>query len=565
VRVLKRVYGAALWRVIRRPAAAFGAAAVLALAGLAVAPGLGENLYPAFKERNFLMHWITPPGTSDTEERRIVTQASREMRQIPGVRNFGSHIGQAFLAEEIAGSNFGENWVSIDKNADYDKTLSALEDSVDGHPGLYHDVQTYLRERIDEVLAGAAEPIVVRVFGPDLHVLRREAAKVRKALSGTDGLDDLHTELAADVPEIKVRVKLGVAERYGLKPGDVRRASAALLASEEVGDIFNGARAYDVHVWSTTGTRHSLSDVRNLPIDTPAGGHVRLADVASVQVRPTPNVIHRQDSSRRIDIAANAASDRSLNETVSDVRNRLDEVEFSEGYHAELLGEAVEQEGAQDRLMIFGIAAAIGIFLLLQAAFRSWRLATLAFLTLPLALVGGELAGLINGGSFSLGALAGLLAVLAIALRNGVVQITHYQRLEEHEGETLGPDLVMKGSGERLAPVLTTGGATAVAMLPFVVLGDRAGLEIVHPMAVVVLGGLVTATLLSLFVVPALYLRFAPSGAPERSHEDDLLHRWAGVEPEQATAVAREPAAVDPDPIPEQDGSTSGTEVKEEA
>jgi CzcA family heavy metal efflux pump len=508
VRWLKRVYAAGLWRVIRKPVAAFVAAAVMAVAGLAVLPGLGENLYPAFKERDFLMHWITAPGTSDTEERRIVTQASRELRTIPGVRNFGSHIGQAFLAEEIAGSNFGENWVSIDRNADYDKTLASIESAVDGHPGLYHDVQTYLRERIDEVLAGAAEPIVVRVFGPDLHQLRREAAKVREALSGIDGLDDLHTELAADVPEIKVRVKLGSARRYGLKPGDVRRASAALLASEEVGDIFVGARAYDVHVWSTPGTRHSVSDVRNLPIDTPAGGHVRLADVATVRVRPTPNIIHRQDSSRRIDIAANSAPDRSLSETVSDVRDRLDGVKFGEGYHAELLGEAVEREGAENRLLIFGIGAAIGIFLLLQAAFGSLRLAALFFITLPMAMVGGVLTVALTGGELSLGSYVGFLAVFGIAARNGILLINHCQHLERHEGVKFGPELVVRGAKERLSPIMMTALATALALVPLVVAGTIPGHEVEHPMALVILGGLFTSTLVNLFIVPSLYLRF---------------------------------------------------------
>src|SRR5215211_5029088 len=257
VRWMKRGYGALLLGMIRRPWPAYAAAGILVLAGLVAAPKLGEELYPAFKERDFLMHWITTPGTSHPEEKRIVTQASRELRTIPGVRNFGSHIGQAFLAEEVVGSNFGENWVSIDRSADYDKTLDALVEAVDAHPGLYHDVQTYLRERIDEVLAGAAEPIVIRIFGADLKTLRGEADRVKEALTDIEGLDDLHVELVADVPEIEVRENLAAAERYGLKPGDVRRAGAVLVSSEEVGDIFRGARAYDVHVWSTPETRQS--------------------------------------------------------------------------------------------------------------------------------------------------------------------------------------------------------------------------------------------------------------------------------------------------------------------
>jgi CzcA family heavy metal efflux pump len=513
VRWLKRAYGAVLAVVMRRQLPALAAVALLAIVGVVLARGFGDNLYPAFKERDFLSHWVTAPGTSHPEERRIVTQASREMRAIPGVRSFGSHIGQAFLAEEVVGANFGENWISIDRKADYDKTLHSIQEIVDAHPGLYHDVQTYLRERIDEVLAGAAEPIVVRVFGSDLTTLRRQADRVRDALAGIDGMEDLHTELAADVPEVEVSENLAAARRYGLKPGDVRRASAVWMSSEEVGDIFRGARAYDVHVWTAPGSRDSLTDVRNLPIDTPAGGKVRLADVATVRVRPTPNVIHREDTSRRIDIAANTG-ERSLSEIVADVRHRLDGLNFPEGYHAELLGEAVEREGARDRLLIFGIAAAVGIFLLLHAAFGSARLAAMFFLTLPMALVGGVLAVALTGGTLSLGSYIGFLTVFGIAARNGILLINHCQHLERHEGETFGAALVLRGAQERLSPILMTALATALALVPLIVAGTIPGHEIEHPMALVIVGGLVTSTLVNLFIVPSLYLRYGRAGRP---------------------------------------------------
>ena len=192
----------------------------------------------------------------------------------------------------------------------------------------------------------------------------------------------------------------------------------------------------------------------------------------------------------------------------SDVRNRIRDLRFPLEYHAEVIGAASGDRATVKRLLGFGIVAAIGIFLLLQAAFRSWRLAGLAFSTLPIAVVGGLLASLIDGTTFSLGALAGLFAVFAIAARNVIALMNHYQRLEQHEGKSLGPELVIQGSGERLTPILTTAFATGLALLPFLFLGNRAGLEIVHPMAVVILGGLVTSTLLSLFVVPALYLSF---------------------------------------------------------
>src|SRR5437868_3638662 len=214
----------------------------------AVVPVLGTSLLPSFKERDFLMHWVTAPDTSLPEMLRITTRASKELRAIPGVRNFGAHIGQAFAADEVVGVNFGENWISIGKDADYDKTHARIEEMVEGYPGLYRDVQTYLKERIREVLTGAGEAIVVRIFGPDLDVLRDKAEEVRAALADVPDLVNLHKELMVEVPHIQVTVKLEEAQRYGLKPGDVRRASAAFMAGEEVGDIFLGGRTYDVQV-----------------------------------------------------------------------------------------------------------------------------------------------------------------------------------------------------------------------------------------------------------------------------------------------------------------------------
>jgi CzcA family heavy metal efflux pump len=507
VRGLKRVYTTILARVIRAPGAAYGGVAVAALLGLLVLPALGQSLFPTFKERDFLMHWVSKPGTSMTEERRIVTRASRELRNVPGVRNFGSHIGQAFLGEEVVGSNFGENWISVDRDVDYDKTVASIEATVQSYPGLFHDVQTYLRERIDEVLSGGHEAIVVRISGDDLGVLRRQADRVTNALSGIDGLEDLHSDLQEDVPQIDVEVDLAKARRYGLSPGDVRRAAATLVATEEVGDVFQAGKAYDVHVGSTPSSRRDLQDIRELLIDTPDGRRVRLHDVADVEVKPTPNVIQRENATRRIDVGASVA-DRDLGAVTHAVERRLSGVPLPLGYHAEVLGEAAERRAVDRRLLGFSVIAALTVFLLLQAAFGSWRLALLFFLTLPMALVGGLLAAYAGVGVISLGALVGFFTVLGIAARNGILMITHFQHLERHEGETFGAELVLRGARERLAPILMTASATGLALLPLVLFGEIPGHEIEHPMAVVILGGLITSTLLNLFVVPALYLRF---------------------------------------------------------
>jgi CzcA family heavy metal efflux pump len=507
LRWLHRSYDTVLSRVIRSPRPAFLTVCSIVLIGLAVLPFLGESLFPQFKERDFLMHWVSKPGTSHDEVVRITTQASRELRSIPGVRDFGSHIGRAVQGEEVSGINFAENWVSIDPNVNYDKTVGAIQDMSEGYPGLFHNVLTYLNERIDEVLVGSSDQVVVRIYGPDLEVLRSKAEEVRQTLSQIDGAADVHTEFQVDVPHIQVKVDLAKAQRYGLKPGDVRRAAATLVAGTEVSDIHRDGKVYDVMVWSTPQTRQSPNSIRNLLISTPDGGTVRLGDVADVSILPTPNLIEREYDSRRIEVGLNAGG-RDLGDVVRDVKQRLSGIKFPLEYHAEVLGEYEERQASQRRLLGFGLASAIGVFLLLQAAFGSWRLAALAFFTLPSALVGGVLAAFATGGVISLGSLIGFFTVFGVAARNGIMLINHYQHLEREEGEPFGPKLVLRGARERLAPILMTALAAGLALLPLVIAGDIPGHEIEHPMAIVILGGLVTSTVLNLFIVPSLYLRF---------------------------------------------------------
>lgn len=527
VRWLQGGYQALLARVVNRPRRAYAAVGVVFLAGAATLPLLGQSLLPSFKERDFLMHWVTDPSASHPEETRVTVRASEELRAIPGVRNFGAHIGQALLMDEVVGVNFGENWISVDPEVDYDKTLAAVQEVVDGYPGIYRDVQTYLKERIREVLTGASEAVVVRLYGEDLNTLRETAQEVQQALSEVDGLVEEHVDLAVDIPQIEVRVDLAAAERHGLKPGDVRRAAGVLVAGEEVGDMFRGGKAYDVQVWSTPETRTSLTSIQQLPIDTPAGDRVLLEEVADVRVAPTPNQIERDQGSRRIDVGANVSDGADLGAIVSDVQDSLQRVQFPLGVHAEVLGEHAERQAAQQRLLTFGAMAAIAIFLLLQAAFGSFRLATLSFLTLPIALVGGVLATLASGGIISLGSLVGFFTVFGIAARNGILMINHFQHLEHVEGVPFGPELVLRGARERLSPILMTSLATGLALVPLVVAGQIPGHEIEHPLAVVILGGLVTSTFLNLFVVPSLYLRFAKGWRRTPRGERTLLPQSA--------------------------------------
>jgi CzcA family heavy metal efflux pump len=522
---LQRVYTAGLSRIIVRPVAAYATFAVVTILGVAIYPQLGQSLFPGFKERDFLIHWVAPPGTSSAEMERSTTRISKELLAIPGVQSAGAHIGQALLGEEVAGVNLGEIWVSLAPNADYTKTLDRIHSVTNGYPGLYREVQTYLDERISEVLTGGKEPIVIRTYGEDLNTLRTKSDQILKLVESVPGVVDAHRDISSDVPQAEVTVNLAKAEKYGLKPGDVRRDAATLVAGEEVGDIFRAGKAYDTVVWSPERTRRSFSDIENLPIDLPSGGRIRLGDVATVALRPNPNAIDRQGDSRYLDVGANVAG-RDLGSIVNDIKQRLSSVHLDRGYHVELLGEYKERQTAQSRLLESAIIAAVLILLLLQASFRKWRLAVLTFLTLPMALVGGVLAAWLAGGIISLGSLVGFFTVFGIAARNGILLINHCQHLEEHEGVEFGPGLVLRGARERLSPILMTSLATGLALVPLVVLGSRPGHEIEHPLAVVILGGLFTSTLLNLFVVPSLYLRFGHGrrdralGAPLRASQE---------------------------------------------
>ncbi len=509
IKLLHGRYDRFLKQIVQKPSRAYLTVIVLVIAGVAIWPRLGQQLLPSFQERDFLMHWLARPGTSLPEMDRITIQASKELQDIEGVRNFGAHIGQALIMDEVVGIYFGENWISVDPSVPYQKTVDKIQETVDGYPGLFRDVLTYLKERIREVLTGSSDAIVLRIYGPELHNLRALASEVRESLEDIEGIIDLHVELQNEIPQIEIEVDLAEADVYGLKPGDVRRAAATLINGIEVGDIFRDGRAYDVQVWSTPETRDSLNDVQELLIDTPSGDVVQLQEVADVRIAPVPNHIDHEGMARKIDVSANVDfRKRDLGSVVGDVKVALAGIDFPLGYRIEMLGEYTERQAAQQKLFIYAIFAVFVIFLLLQASFNSWRLAVIAFLTLPMAFVGGILATLAGGGVVSLGSLVGFLTVLGIAARNGIMMINHFQHLEQHEGETFGPELVLRGARERLAPILMTATTTGLALLPLVISGNLPGHEIEYPMAIVIVGGLITSTLLNLFVIPSLYLRF---------------------------------------------------------
>jgi CzcA family heavy metal efflux pump len=550
VRALLPRYGQAVARVVRRPPAVLVAAGVAVLLGLTTIPLLDVSLVPTLKDKDVLVRVDAQPGTSNPRMVQIASELSRRLRAIDGVENVGAHVGRAVTGDQVVDVNSSELWVSIANDADYDATLAAIKEAALDAPAAGRDVVTYSTQKIRDVgalnqgenlatgngldvLTGSDKPLVVRLYGQSLDVLRTQADRVKQVVSQVDGVKAPRVDLPAAQQEVQIETDLNRARRFGIKPGDVRRAEAALLQGIQVGSVFVQQKVFDVIVQGVPQTRRAVGSIRNLLIDTPNGGHVTLGQVADVRIAQTPVAIDREAVSRRVDIEANV-SGRGLGAVKADVERRLAGLTFPPEYHAEVLKDTANEEVAGGRVLAFAIGAAIAVFLLLQAAFRSWQLALAAFLALPVALLGGVVAALIAGAELTLGSLIGFLALYGLAARAALVLFRHLQERAREESGIQVAELVERGARERLGATLTSTAVIALAVLPFVIAGSEAGLEIVSPMAVVILGGLVTTALLSLFVLPALYARVAAE-PPELEPEEDVLYPIAD---EKAARVA---------------------------
>jgi CzcA family heavy metal efflux pump len=526
-RWLKKLYSPLLPPIVARPQLAL-LTIVLAFALTSIAAWrLGQEFLPHFQETDFLMHFVEKPGTSVEAMRRITTHASRELRAIPGVRNFGSHIGRTEVADEVVGPNFTELWISIDEDHDYKKTVQEVEDVVYSYPGLYRDVLTYLRERIKEVLTGTSAAIVVRLYGPDMDTLRAKAKEIEAVMTDIPGVANLKVESQVIVPQVEVRLRAEAAERFGLTAGHVRRASTTLLKGAKVGEVFEGQRKFDIVVWGVPEVRTDITAIQQLPIDTPLGQQVRLGDVADVAIVPAPNEIKRENASRRLDITCNIAPGRDLGSVAREIEDRVNQIKFDREYHPEFLGEYAERQQSTQRLYGLAALAVLGIVLLLYVDFQAWRPTLIVALTIPFALIGGVVAVYVTGGILSLGSLVGFVTVLGIAARNGIMMVSHWRHLELEEGIEFGIPLILQGCDERLTPILMTALTTGLALIPLVIAGNQPGHEIEFPLAVVILGGLATSIVLNLFLLPPIYA-------------------WCGGSAQLAGAT-REPIATAPD------------------
>ncbi|TXH11939.1 MAG: efflux RND transporter permease subunit [Gammaproteobacteria bacterium] len=502
---LKAHYRQALARVLaapRLPVALAGVAVVLAT--LAV-PFFPTTFLPPFNEGSITLGLRLNPGATLTESIRIAQAAEHALRGLPELEHMGRRTGRAELDEHAEGVHVTEFEIKLKPGgrpkeavyADIRQRLKDLPASLSlGQP---------IAHRIDHMLSGVRAQIAIRFVGEDLDTLRAQAGLLRERLAKIPGLADLEIEKQVLAPQIKVRVDFDAAARYGISTAQLTRTLQTLVDGEKVTQIVEGNRRFDLVV-RLPETARSLEGLAGLLIETP-GGRIPLSRLASIEDADGPNQITRDEGRRRIVISANV-QDRALSEVVADLRAAVTEFRLPEGYFITLGGQFQAQEEAARLISLLAIGSAVLIFMVLYSRYRSAVLAAMIMANVPLALVGSVIGLWLSGQPLSVAALIGFITLAGIATRNGILKISHYLNLMRFEGEVFGMAMIIRGSLERLTPVLMTALVAAFALAPLLFEAEQPGTEILHPVAVVIFSGLVSSTLLDTFVTPALFWLF---------------------------------------------------------
>jgi Cu/Ag efflux pump CusA len=522
--------------VLSRPRWAWLTVSVIAVATAAVIPfqaGRG-TLLPQLQDRNLLVRVSAVPGTSLPEMERITAAMGRDLRAVPGVQSVGTHVGRAVGSDQLADVNSAEMWVTLTSQADYGGSRAAISARLKGYPGLHTDLGTYPDAQIAQLTAASQNDLIVRVYGADIPTLTAKARQIRALITRVPGVARPAVRPVPMEPVVHIKVNLAAAERYGLRPGDIRRDATTLTSGLIVGNLYEQSKIYDVVVWGQPQVRSNLTELGNLLIDTPSGGQVRLADVASLTMGPEPTAIIHDDVLRSMDVTAAVTGDPAG--VTAAVRAAVATVPMPYEYHAEVLGNATIRQGNDLRGLAYGGIALAGVFLLLQAGVGRWRRAGLALASLPLSAAGGALAALITGGAWSVASLTGLFAVLALAVRasillgrrvlaaegtvdvDGTIEGTADGRARDAteadgtaaSGREAAREAIRLAARERAVPLVTSALAIAAFVAPAAAAGTQAGLEFLHPLAVTMLGGLVSLVIVQALVLPAFLVFTAP-------------------------------------------------------
>ena len=512
VRWLKLLYAPTLAWVLARPRRVLGIAALSLLATFAVVPTLGTAFLPEFNEGALTVSVVTVPGTSLDEANAVGRRVEEILLASPAVKNTDRRQGRAELDEHAQGVNAAEIDVTLHDDIDKERVLENLRTEFAAIPGTNVTIGQPIGHRIDHMLSGTRANIAVNIFGPDLYELRQVGAAVRDAMESVAGVVDLQLEQQIDVPQLRIRGNRQAMAQYGMTVGALAEAIDVAFNGEKVSQVLEEGKSYDLVVRFPSALRSSATAISQVMFDTPTGMRVPLSQLATITVGRGPNTISRQNVQRKIVVQANVAG-RDLGSTVADIRQRVsDLVDLPAGYHVEYGGQFESQERATRTIGLLSLLSLAAVFLILFSEFRSARICVLIMSNLPLALIGGVLAVLVTTRVISIASLVGFIALFGIATRNGILLIAHYRRLLG-QGVDL-KEAITRGSMERLTPILMTALVAGLALIPLAMGGGEPGKELQTPMAIVIIGGLLSATALNMVVVPALYWLFGDRQAP---------------------------------------------------
>lgn len=507
---LKARYIALLSRIEQRTRAVTVVVAISCVATLAMLPFFRGSFIPELREGHFIVHLGLVPGTSLTESMRVGAAISRTLMHLPGVRLVAQTAGRANEIVDPMGVQLSELQVdlSVTDAAGQETALRRIRAALAAFPGVTSSVNSFLAERIDETISGVGAPVVVNVVGDDLDVLERKAQEIGRVLATMQGAASVAVDSAAAIPELSVRLKPERLSQRGLKPLDVLDAIQTAYQGATAAQAFEGNRSYDITVTLQPAARREIGQIQNLMVRSPDGQAIALGELADIsQVAGRYQIEHH--GGQRMQTVSVTLGARSASDFVREARARVArEVELPKGTYAQFAGESEARSQSQHDLVAYGAMALAGITLLLFFALRSGRGVALVLVNLPFALVGGVLSVALLGADLSLGALVGFVTLIGISLRNSIMLISHYEHLVRFERLPWNRDTVARGASERLVPILMTALVTALALLPLAATSGAPGNEIEGPMAFVILGGLITSTLLNLVVLPTLALRY---------------------------------------------------------
>lgn len=505
---LKACYRGALDAVLDRPRAAIVSGLIAVVAATAAVPLFPTTFLPPFNEGTLLIGIRLNPGVTLSESAALARQAEVLIKQVPEVTHVGRRSGRAELDEHAEGVHVSELDVGLKPATELTRSMSEI--SADIRSRLVNlpaaiAVGQPISHRIDHMLSGVRSQIAVKIFGDDLDTLRGEADALRARLAPIAGLADLEIEKQVLAPEIKVRVDYAAAARYGVPASQVLTILQSLVEGERVTQIVEGSRRFALVVRLPEQAR-SIEGLSQILIETPSG-RIPLSRIASIEDGDGPNQISRDDGKRRIVISANAQG-RALSEVVADIRKVVADSKLPEGYFITLGGQFQAQEEASRLVGLLSIVSLTLMFVVLYSRYQSMTLSALIMANIPLALVGAVLGLWLSGQPLSVAALIGFITLAGISVRNGILKVSHYINLMRFEGEDFDRKMILRGSMERLSPVLMTALVTAFALAPLLFEAERPGTEILHPVAVVIFSGLISSTLLDTFLTPAMFWLF---------------------------------------------------------